>query len=408
MISREYHHFEEISHLISQTIGLDTYIREVIDSFSNNGFRTVIKHTDKFVVLKSMMDGRLAGTVTVRIRPSEYYIMYLAVAKPFRKRGIARSLINYIMTSFPHRKFKLSCEEGLISMYKKFDFREVGRSMAGLVYMERGPMNYPIENPCIYDIDHSDEDTWEKSDIIISNFECAVRHMYGLSNNGREVIFNHLPNTHRVLNKASLSSLDLDFYPETRFYGRYSTIHSEMEYRIMKPVDKFAQMGIALLQPGAKTNTIGNCVVQKLIPPMLDSNGYKWDIVTKIYVSAAGAFWIPDETVTRRCHEPYNVNHLNLSNVIRISKKETRKISPDTNLSDDILHVARRVFTKVHEKLFGDVYSGFQVLDLTVIYDNNGKMWLMDFSNTINPDESLVNIALEARLRNNYERLIKI
>jgi hypothetical protein len=200
----------------------------------------------------------------------------------------------------------------------------------------------------------------------------------------------------------------MDFYPDTKFYGRYSTIHSENGYRIMKPVDKYSQMGIALLQPGAKTNTIGNCVVQKLIPPMLDSNGYKWDIVTKIYVSAAGAFWIPDETVTRRCYEPYNVNHLNLSNVIRISKKETRKISPDTKLSNDILHVARGVFSKVYEKLFGDVYSGFQLLDLTVLYDSGGKMWLMDCSNTINPSDSLINIALEARLRNNHESFIRI
>lgn len=339
-ISVEDKYFEEISHLVTGAFGegddsVKRPFREIVGTFTGETVRTVIKHSDKFVILKAEVDGNLAGTVTVRVRTSEYFIMYLVVSERFRGGGVARELMEHIFDRFPGRTIRISCSNDLKVVYSKFGFREISKTLSGTLIMERG-------------------------------YETIIPKGSG-----------ELPNTERLLNKASLASLDLDFYPETHFHGRYNTIHAVDKYKIIKPLDKYLGAGVGIIQPGAMTYyTAGNSISQNLIPPHLDEGGYKYDIMTRVLVSASGTFWIQEDTFKRRCLEKFDKEHISFSNTSRLSSWS--RLEAVGKLSEDLLHIIQTLFTKVYDKLFGYDYSNHQIISLIMMYDEDEKLWLLE------------------------------
>lgn len=339
-IGPETRYFEEICHLVSEELGDDSLkrpFREIVGTFTGETIRTVIGHSDKFVILKAEVEGKLVGTVTVRVRTNEYFVMYLVVSKRFRKMGVATALMKHVFGRFPGRVTRLSCMEDLKDMYTKFGFGEISKTLSGILIMER-------------------------SGEILSR-----------------AVGGELPYTERFLNKASLATLDLDFYPETEFHGRYNMIHAVDTYKIIKSAEWRSQTGVGILQSGAKTyHTAGNCISQNIIWPLLDNDGYKADISVRVFVSASGVEWIRGETFRRRCLDPFDKTRVSFSNISRTTPWE--RIDADEDTTRDIETIIKTLFEKVYNKLFGTDYSKSQCIDLLMTYDDSKKLWLLGCS----------------------------
>lgn len=408
IINREKYHFEEITHLVDSTFGADRVFREIVGTFTGETVRTTIKHSDRFVILRADIDKRLAGTITVRIRPGEYHLMYLAVVEAFRGRGVATGLLEYIFDSFPGRVSKIICKTSIESFYLRFGFERVGETLTGMTVMERKPSIYSVDDPIIYPMLSNQH--WEGSNVVIVDSYHKAERMYGQIYKGREIIINHLRGTPTVLNKASLAALALDFYPESSFHGRYNMIHAHEKHKVIKPVSDLMCAGVGIVQPGAKIYyTAGNsrCISQEFIPPHLDKDGYKYDLMTRVYISAAGVYWLHNGVFKRRCLEPFNPHHITFANATRFESRWSLAQKSQKMISD-IEHVLETLFAKTFEKLFCGVYSGFQVIDIVMMYDEHEKLWLMDCNNTVLDDDGLRERILNARLKEVYEGMTKI
>lgn len=336
-ISTEYRQFDEINHLVSCEFGENNgSFREIVGTITGETVRTVVSPSDKFIILKAEMNGCLAGTVTVRVRTLEYFIMYLVVSRNFRRMGVARKLLEHVFERFPGRVTRISCMDELQGMYAKFGFREISQTLSGIRIMERDPTT-----------------TSEPSSA------------------------GKLPYAHKFLNKASLATLDLDFYPESHFHGRYNMIHAIEEYKIIKPVGGSSGAGVGILQPGAKTYySADNCISQAMISPHLDEGGYKYDIMTRVFVSDSGTTWMHEETFKRRCLERFDKNHISFANTSRLSSWS--KFEIDDKTFGDIGNIIQNLITRVYDKLFGDDYSHHQMITLVMMYEDNGKLWLLE------------------------------
>lgn len=408
-ISREKYHFEEITHLVDVAFDSDQKFREIVGTFTGDTVRTTIRHSDRFVVLRAEIDKRLAGTITVRIRPGEYHLMYLTVAQPFRGRGVANGLMEYIFDSFPGRVYRLVCEPVMEFMYRKFGFEEVGKTLSGMIVMERNPERYSIEDIKVCRL--VGNQAWEGSHVVLTDSCYKAERVYEHVYSGREVIVNHLRGVSSVLNKASLAALALDFYPESSFHGRYNTIHAVDNHKVIKSISsEDAGVGVGIVQPGAKIYyTAGNskCISQDFISPHLDKDGYKYDLMTRVYVSAAGVFWLTD-IFQRRCLEVFNPGFINFANATRFEDDGWNIVDKTHKMISDMEQVIQTLFSKTFEKLFCGVYSGFQTLDIITMYDVHEKLWLMECHNTVLEDEDLTRRVLNARLRECYEGMTKI
>ena len=78
----------------------------------------------------ALKDGHVAGfLVTRETAPDECEILNLAVHPSYRRRGIARNLVNHVLQRAPANWFLEVRESNLpaISFYKSLGFRHVGR-----------------------------------------------------------------------------------------------------------------------------------------------------------------------------------------------------------------------------------------------------------------------------------------
>ena len=68
----------------------------------------------------------ISGAISTAYGEDTVYITFVSTDKEHRQKGLAASVINYIIGRNKNKKIKLKCEDSLKEFYEKLGFKEVG------------------------------------------------------------------------------------------------------------------------------------------------------------------------------------------------------------------------------------------------------------------------------------------
>lgn len=383
----------------------------------------------------------LSSVAIVGIAPYFYDVIEIATKISERRKGLATILLRFITDNFLCRRFTSYIPTAVMGLFEKAGFIHFESADSGVELMERIPtfgiaFRYVASYYIKLESKEGDEffasvfprfhklESWDNADLILKKTDKDMDQYWEkiieINRRFYNVAINHLRFASLISKKDSLTKLAMkekySFYPKTFIGDPSKPVPEEMlqwKRVIVKPTRSHSGQGITIQRNVKEFKK--NYVYQKMIEPLLFTAGpfagKKFDIRFLVYVDA-GVITIFNKAYLRFSPHKYDSDDddlkINLTNnsfhgsdktILKVVSLDGASHDPElvyntagisqleNFIRDSAVSIVKKIFfetkiagRKMKEVLFGDVYNGYELFGLDLMFDSQGRPYLFEIN----------------------------